>query len=160
MRVSRRIDPRHSMSREAIADTRKLIRARRHGALQVLLATLMSIAPAAFAQSDSEAPEILAFTLEPTMVDTRSADATIDWCATARDDLSGLRRVVVFLPETVGASPARDESSFAEGALEDTACGTLTLSRGTPTGAYGSDRERRSNEVRAGVTPTRAAQYG
>jgi len=93
--------------------------------------------------------------LEPTVVDAGDAGVRLDWYATVRDDLSGLRRAVVFLPETIGSTPAHEEIRFSPGALEETVCGTLTLVRGIPKGVYNvqvfvEDRELNSADYAAG----------
>jgi hypothetical protein len=109
---------------------------RRCAAPLSLIAWLLSVSTNAFAQSDTAAPEILAFTLVPTAVDASAEDAELEWCATARDAGSGLGRAVVFIPDTAGSTPTRDEIHFSAESLEETVCGTLTLARGTPKGVY------------------------
>lgn len=121
----------------AIRDTPKCLAILRHAPALLVLIALLSVSSNASAQVDTTAPVLLDFSLEPLVVDVGAADAQLDWCATVRDDLSGLRRATVFVPGTIGSTPARGEVSFSpEGALEQTVCGSLTLARGTPKGPY------------------------
>jgi hypothetical protein len=101
-----------------------------------LAAGVNLLASGASAQTDTAGPELVDFTVEPQAVETSSDDATLQWCATIRDDRSGPRRIVVFLPGTLGPDSARDEVVFTAEPLEQTACGILTLARGTPKGPH------------------------
>jgi hypothetical protein len=91
---------------------------------------------------DWKPPEVVDFTMTPVTFDASSADVTLNWCVTARDDLSGLDRVVfinVGRVDTPGVGlPGQYQGSRPSfsGALEETVCGTVRIPQFAPIGRY------------------------
>lgn len=83
------------------------------------------------AQEDTTPPVLLEFTLAPTMFDAGQDSITVDWCATARDVFSGLRRVSVFFQFIAGGQLANDTQNFPEAVLEDEICGAVIIPQGS-----------------------------
>ena len=80
------------------------------------------------AQEDLTAPILLDFTLGPVAFDTGPGPVTVNWCATASDDFSGLNSVHI-----IGALPlsSGNAASF-DGSLNDTVCMEGTVPMFTP----------------------------
>jgi len=93
-------------------------------------------------QVDSTPPEVVDFTMTPVTFDASSADVTLNWCVTARDDLSGLDRVIfinVGRVDTPGVGlPGQYQGSRPSfsGELEGTVCGTVVIPQFAPIGRY------------------------
>jgi hypothetical protein len=86
----------------------------------------------ALAQEDTTPPVLLEFTISPVVFDAGQGDITFLWCATARDDLSGLLSVV---PMSSGG-PILQGTQFPVGTLEGQVCGTGTLAQFSAYGTY------------------------
>lgn len=110
-------------------------------ALLALLAVL-PLAPAAFAQQDTTPPVLLSFTITPTVFDAGQGDVTVQWCATARDDLSGLDRVLMINAGRVSQPGVGLPGQFQGtrpsfgGVLEGTVCGSILVPQFAPLGRY------------------------
>jgi hypothetical protein len=87
-------------------------------------------------------PEVVDFTVTPVTFDASSAAVTLSWCVTARDDLSGLDRVVFINAgrvDTPGVGlPGQYQGSRPSfsGELEGTVCGTVVIPQFAPIGRY------------------------
>jgi len=93
-----------------------------------LIATVILAAPA-FAQEDTAPPVLLDFSMGPVVFDTAPSPVTISFCATARDNLSGLYSVCVnswWEPFDGGYMLDRCVP-FPAGTLEGTVCDQVTI---------------------------------
>jgi hypothetical protein len=95
--------------------------------LNFLLAFLTVVPAIARAQQDTTPPVLLDFTISPTVIDTGLSDVTLNWCATARDNLSGLKAV---------CDGFGNCSNFESGTLEGTTCGQHVIPRFSPYQTY------------------------
>lgn len=67
--------------------------------IYLFAAFFINIPISATAQEDTTPPILLEFSIGPLTFDTGPGPVTIEWCVTARDDLSGIRNVgLVFGP--------------------------------------------------------------
>ena len=98
----------------------------------------------ASAQEDVTPPVLLDFTISPTVFDASAADVVLNWCLTAKDDLSGLDRMIIINVGRVDIPgqglPGQFSSSgpaFSPvGTLEGMICGTLLIPQYAPLGRY------------------------
>lgn len=103
-------------------------------ALLALLAVLF-LAPAAFGQQDTTPPVLLDFTIGPLVFDTSAAPATINWCATVADDLSGVQSVgIVF--GTSGATSTVSAISFPAVTQPTSGCSSFQVPQFSLFGTY------------------------
>jgi hypothetical protein len=101
------------------------------------------VASAALAQEDTTPPVLLDFTASPTVFDAGPAPVTIDWCLTARDDLSGVAQLRV-----ASVAPAHwfDTGVFSvTTTVEGTFCGSVVVSQFTPYGTNNVNVEVRDS---------------
>lgn len=103
--------------------------------LGVVVALLVvGSAKSACAQQDTTAPVIVDFTASPVVFDTGPAEAVIHWCVSARDDLSGIERIVLFASCAIPGPGCDLQAGFIFPSLEPptltvNACSTLTIPR-------------------------------
>jgi hypothetical protein len=105
----------------------------------VVAAVLAGAVPiGAGAQQDTTAPVLLDFTISPTTFDAGSGPVTIQWCATASDNLAGVAEISLNLvlldgQRTDGGSVAPSSSPT----LILTGCSGFTFDQFRPYGTYG-----------------------
>jgi hypothetical protein len=78
------------------------------------------------AQEDTTPPVLLDFTIAPVVFDTGEGPVDLEWCATMRDDLSGLLMVNIDIYREDG-QVVHGGGGPASGLLEETVCGTSRL---------------------------------
>ncbi len=84
-------------------------------------------------KSDTSAPVLISLMINPTSIDTRSSEASVDVEATVRDDLSGVHRVGVWF-----ASPSWDRSfaQLTRDGTTDTWKGVVTFPQNSEGGTW------------------------
>lgn len=111
-------------------------------AICLMLVTL-GVVSLGYSQQDVAAPQLLSLTVSPLVFDTSAGSANLSWCATARDNLSGLSQVTVEgqrvdvpgvgVPGHFGPSVGTFSPS---GMLQATVCGTIIVPQYSATGRY------------------------
>lgn len=104
--------------------------------LSAVAASLIALPPVnASAQQDTTPPVLLEFTISPVLFDSGPNQVTINWCATARDDLAGVTSFgLVF--GTQGNTSTVSSASLPSPLLEATVCRQFTIQRFSPYGTY------------------------
>jgi hypothetical protein len=103
---------------------------------------LVVLAGRADAQQDVTPPELLEFWITPVVLDTGEEDVSVEWCATFRDDRSGLDRINVqgFLlpfPESGLAVNLGGQRPEVGEELAGTICGMQFFPQFSPYGIWG-----------------------
>ena len=108
-------------------------------AIVVLLA--LAVARPVLAQQDTSPPVLLDFTASPVVFDTGPSAVTVQWCTTARDDLSGVRYLAVYAGPGAngfdyGGSSWTCDQNNGPCPLEKEICGPLMIPRYAHYGEY------------------------
>src|SRR5262245_50751874 len=96
-------------------------------ALSVVLVTNTAVA-----QEDTAPPALLEFSIAPVVFDAGLAPVEISWCATARDEFTGVNRISLLACRDEGSAgfQCRDNfggPSFPAGTRNATGCGQFTF---------------------------------
>ena len=104
-------------------------------AVACFVASILLAVSSAFAGEDTTPPVLLDFTIGPLVFDTSGGPATIDWCATASDDLSGVQSVgIVF--GTVGVTSTVSGAGFPMNTAPVTRCNSFQVPQFSLFGTY------------------------
>ena len=101
----------------------------------LLVASLLSLPVCATAQEDVTPPVLLDFMVTPIAFDTGPAPVSIEWCARARDDLSGIRGISLVFGLQGGTSTVSG-ITFPPGTLEGSGCAQFVVSQFSRYGTY------------------------
>ncbi len=108
--------------------------------LSAVASSLLAMSPLnASAQQDTAPPVLVDFTISPVVFDAGASVVTIEWCATASDNLSGIREINITGESSPASGPygfALGSLSFPAGTLEGTACTQVQLPQFIPYDSY------------------------
>jgi len=105
------------------------------GAILLAVFSILLLPLTTIAQEDVTPPVLLDFFIGPLAFDAGTGPVAIEWCITAKDDLSGVRNVgLVFGPESETSTVS--SISFPPDTLEASGCAQFTVQQFSKYGVY------------------------